>query len=259
MTDTHTHLYMAEDFPGSEGNEAVKRAIDAGVHTLIMPNVDTASIRPILEMRDRFPQNVYAAMGLHPSEVKDTWREDLQTIKPYVTHPGVVALGEIGMDLYWETTREAAQREALAEQLKWAAEHKLPLIIHQRGALPHTLEMLQDADLSAIPGMVFHCFTEDEDSVAKIREVVPDTYFGIGGVSTFKNAPALRKALHAIGIDRIVLETDAPWLAPVPHRGTRNESAYIPLIAQTIATEVGFSFAEVCDRTDANARALFRL
>lgn len=257
MTDTHTHLYIPGDFPGQEAEQAVTRALEAGVHTIVMPNVDTESIAPLMELRSRFPQNVYAAMGLHPTEVKDSWREDLRVIASHLDDDGVIALGEIGMDLYWDTAMETAQAEAFALQLGWAAERGLPVIIHQRGALEQTLRVLGESDTGLIPGIVFHCFTEGPESVHRIREQLPEAFFGIGGVSTFKNAPALRQALHEIGPGHIVLETDAPWLAPVPHRGTRNESAYIPCILQAIATELAIDPALLETMTDRNARRLF--
>lgn len=258
MTDTHTHLYMADAYPGEE-TAVVEAAIAAGVHTLIMPNVDTSSIAPLLDLRGKFPKNVYAAMGLHPTEVTSDFRGQLAEIRSYLNAPGVVALGEIGMDLYHDTSMEKEQTEAFREQLAWARDCRLPVIIHQRGALDRTLDILREEHSSEIPAIVFHCFTEGVESVERIRSVVPDAYFGIGGVCTFKNAPELRRALPVIGLDRIVLETDAPWLAPVPHRGSRNESAYIPLIAARVAEELGLTTAEVEAATDTNARTLFSL
>lgn len=257
MTDTHTHLYIPEDYPDMEADQAVERAIAAGVHTIVMPNVDTASIAPLMALRSRFPRHVFAAMGLHPTEVKATWREDLAQIASHLDDEGIIALGEIGMDLYWDKTMEAEQREAFATQLQWANERRLPVIIHQRGALDQTLQVLSECGTADIPGIVFHCFTEGAESVARIRELLPEAFFGIGGVCTFKNAPGLRRALHDIGPEHIVLETDAPWLAPVPHRGSRNESAYIPCILGAIAAELDIAPTTLEAMTDSNARRLF--
>lgn len=257
MTDTHTHIYMTEDFPGEEACQAVMRAIDAGVHTMVMPNVDRHSITPLMTLRARFPRHLHAAMGIHPSEISDNWREDLRHISAHIDDDGVIAMGEIGMDLYRDTSMESRQAEAFATQLRIAASRHLPVIIHQRAALTQTLDILTDNHTADIPAIVFHCFTENTDSVRRIRERFPDAYFGIGGVCTFKNAPALRQALHEIGPDHIVLETDAPWLAPVPLRGTRNESAHIPLILQAISAELGIDAATLESVTDANARRLF--
>lgn len=256
MTDTHTHLYMADAYPGEEC-AAVERALQAGVHTIMLPNVDTDSIRPLLALRDKFPDNLYAAMGLHPTEVTKEWQEQLDVIKPYLKAPGVIALGEIGMDLYHDQSMCAEQEQAFRQQICWARQFHLPVILHQRAALDITLDILRQEYSPEIPGIVFHCFTEGPQSVEKIKSVIPEAFFGIGGVVTFKNAPALRQALHSIGIDKIVLETDAPWMAPTPHRGTRNESAYIPLIAERIGQELGLSIEQVESRTDANARTLF--
>lgn len=214
MTDTHTHLYMADAYPGEEA-ATVRRAIDAGVHTIILPNVDLESITPILALRDQFPKNVFAAMGLHPTEVTTNFRQQLDSIHRFLSAPGVIAIGEVGMDLYHDASMEREQAIAFKEQLGWSKEYHLPLIIHQRGALDQTLQILAEEYSDEIPGIVFHCFTEGPESVEKIRRVVPGAYFGIGGVVTFKNAPALRQALHSIGLNRIVLETDAPWLAQI--------------------------------------------
>lgn len=259
MIDTHTHLYMPDTYPGKEADEAVTRAINAGVHTMIMPNVDLDSITPIKSLRERFPNNIYIAMGLHPTEVTPQWKEHLTEIETHLTDEGVIALGEIGMDLYHDDTMQTEQEEAFVEQLGWAQQHRLPVIIHQRAALAPLLKIISDTPTDNIPGFVFHCFTEGTESVREIRKVLPQAYFGIGGVCTFKNAPALRQALHEIGIDKILLETDAPYLAPMPHRGTRNESSYIPIIAASIANELGLPLPDLEKATDDNARKLFSL
>ncbi|MCM1320452.1 MAG: TatD family hydrolase [Muribaculaceae bacterium] len=247
---------MGDAYPAEEV-ATVKRAIEAGVHTLMFPNVDTGSIKPLLDLRNQFPDNVFAAMGLHPTEVKHNWQEQLETIKPYLAAPGVIALGEIGMDLYHDDSMRSEQEEAFRTQLGWARDLNLPVILHQRGALDLTLDILKEEYTSEIPAIVFHCFTEGPKSVSKIKQVIPEAFFGIGGVVTFKNASALREALHSIGLDHIVLETDAPWMAPTPHRGSRNESAYIPLIAERIAQELYLPLTEVETQTDLNARKLF--
>ena len=198
-------------------------------------------------------------MGLHPTEVSADFHRQLDLIHDFLNTAGVIAIGEVGMDFYHDTSLQSEQASAFKEQIHWARQKHLPLIIHQRGALDRTLEILGEEYSDDIPGIVFHCFTEGPDSVAKIRKAIPEAYFGIGGVVTFKNAPYLREAIHTIGIHRIVLETDAPWLAPVPHRGSRNESAYIPLIAERVAQELSLSKAEVEAITDNNAQRLFGL
>lgn len=257
MIDTHTHLYMPESYPGEEAGQAVERAIEAGVHTMVLPNVDRDSIDPINSLRAAYPDNLYVCMGLHPTEVFASWREDLDEIKQHLHLPGVVGIGEIGMDLHEDASMCELQKEAFREQMMWADHYQLPVAIHQRAALQETLEILKETLTDRVPAIVFHCFTEGPESVEAIRRVVPEALFGIGGVCTFKNAPYLRKALHTIGLNHIVLETDAPFLAPVPHRGKRNESAYIPLIAGAVAAELGISKEEVATVTTRNAYRLF--
>lgn len=245
MIDTHTHLYPSDSFPGDEAALAIRRAIEAGVDRMILPNVDVASLAPIEAMQQLFPENVFIAPGIHPTELSDCWVDDLREIEAHISHSGVVAIGEVGIDLYWDASRREEQIEAFAAQLELAAAKSLPVLIHQRAALQDTLATLAAADLKRIPTIVFHCFTEGPDSVKAIRETVPEALFGIGGVCTFKNAGQLTAAIPEIGIDHIVLETDAPYLAPVPHRGTRNESAYLPVIAAKVADILGFTTSEV--------------
>lgn len=257
MIDTHTHIYMPDSFPGSEAEEAVQAAIEAGVHTMLFPNIDRASVESLLTLCHKHPGTIYAAMGLHPTEVTESWRSDLEYIKNFVSDPAVVAIGEIGLDLHWDTSTLPLQIQALEAQIGWAREYSLPIIIHQRDALSQTLDTLSGQDLSAIPGIVFHCFTDGPEVAQTIMERIPSAMFGIGGVSTFKNARALREALHVIGAERIVLETDSPYLAPTPHRGSRNSSAYIPLILSAVSAELGIPAQELEAITDSNARRLF--
>lgn len=261
MIDTHTHIYMTEDFPDGESDLAVRRAVDNGVSRMIFPGVDTKSLPLMRALHERFPHCTAYAIGLHPSEVKSDWQQTLQEIFQEINTPGIIAIGEVGMDFHEDTEHAQEQADAFAAQVEMAYNHSLPLIIHQREALDVTLSILSDAKNKGMlpPGMVFHCFTGTSDDVRRIRETVPEAYFGIGGVVTFKNAPLLRESLSEIGINRILLETDAPWLAPVPMRGRRNESAYLPHIAQVIADTLQLPLQEVSSITDINARALFPL
>lgn len=256
MIDTHTHLYDPEAFPGEEGDHAIQRAVDAGVTELIFPNVDAKSVAPMRALAARWPGVVRTAYGIHPTEVKETWQSDWQLIKESMkSDSACVALGEIGMDLYWDDTNAALQRDALREQLAFAVEQGLPAIIHCRQALEPTLEIM--ASMPTLPPLVFHSFTGSADDVRAIREVT-DPYFGINGVVTFKNAAELRGAIPEIGADRLVLETDAPYLAPVPHRGKRNESAYVAHVRDTIAPLLSLTPQEVDAITTANAKILFK-
>lgn len=253
IVDTHTHLYLPQF--QQENDEVVRRAINAGVERLIFPNVDLETIEPMRALHDHFPQNIYLAMGLHPTEIKEEWEPQLQCIfEEFEKNPqDYIAVGEIGMDLYWEKDSIERQREVFSRQLELASEHQLPVIIHSRDALGETLNIMRDKDLSA--GAVFHSFGGTEEDIKKIRDT-GDFYFGINGIVTFKNS-GLKSILPSIGIDRIVLETDSPYLAPVPKRGKRNESSYIVNVATEVAAALNLTYEEVCERTTENAFRLF--
>lgn len=226
---------------------------------MVLPGVDVASIPQINALHNAMPGYTSMAVGLHPTEVYSSWEADLNIILSHISDHGVVAVGEIGMDLHESDQYKDEQIEAFKVQVKAASEHNLPIIIHQREALAETLNILKEAnENNYLPnGMVFHCFTGTTDDVAQIRQIAPDAYFGIGGVVTFKSAKDLRSALPQIGIDHIVLETDAPWLAPVPFRGKRNESSYLPHIVSIIADTLSMPEEAVCSTTDLNAFKLF--
>lgn len=231
MTDTHSHIYMPDAFEDG-GVEAMLSAMRAGVNRVVFPCVTIDSLVPMRHLHEQFPMESRLAIGLHPTEVGEDWREQLDKMEALL--PGdFSAIGEVGIDLYHDATMRAEQKEAFARQLKWASKYSLPVIIHCRNGLDDTLEVLSTAE-KELPVLIFHSFTGDVEDVRRIRKVC-DPWFGINGVVTFKNAPALRAALPEIGLDRILLETDAPWLAPVPNRGKRNESAYIPHIRNCVA------------------------
>lgn len=261
MIDTHTHIYLENDFPDGETAGAVERAIKAGVGQMVFPGVDRESLPQIFELYERYPAHTAIALGLHPTEVTDSWECELEEILSHASHPGVVAIGEIGLDLHECDDNYNQQIAAFRAQTEYAFSRHLPIIVHQRDALHDTLRVLGDAaEVGRLPEtMVFHCFTGSSEDVKRIRCVVPDAYFGIGGVATFKNARTLREALPEIGIDHIVLETDAPWLAPVPFRGKRNESAFIPYIAAVVASTLDIPVETVAEITDRNALHLFPL
>lgn len=259
MIDTHTHLYLSDNFPDSQADEAVERALEAGVNKMIMPNIDVSTVTPLVEMSMRYPAKVFIAMGLHPTEVRENWQSDLDKIFPSLSFPSVKGVGEIGLDFYWDKTFALQQTEAFEAQLKWALEYKLPVIIHQRDALDQTLASIFNIYSTSFVPLVFHCFTGSSEDVRRIRSVVPDAYFGIGGVVTYKSASNLRQALSEIGIGHILLETDSPYLAPVPKRGRRNESSYLRYIAECIAAELNMDFAEVDAITSKNAERIFKL
>lgn len=255
FVDTHTHLYL-DEFQPSPG-ETVKRAIDAGVERMIFPNVDLSTIGPMKRIHDEFPRNTYMAMGLHPTEIGENWAQDIREVKAELESETLnyVAIGEIGIDLYWDKTFRAQQMDAFAMQVDWATELELPIIIHCREGLDEVLTVLK-ANSAPVRG-VFHSFGGSCDDIRRIREV-GDFYFGINGIVTFKNSK-LGDSLAEIGIDRILLETDSPYLAPVPFRGKRNESSYIIHTAQRVADIMNLSLDEVGEATTANAISLFTL
>lgn len=253
--DTHTHLYESDFDEDGGGEAAVRRALDADVAAMLMPNVDLASVAPLRRLQEAFPERVFAAMGLHPTEVGDSWRDDVAAVLAEL-RPDDVAVGEVGVDLYWDKSRREQQMQALEVQARHALAADLPLVIHCREALDETLEVLEG--VRGVRG-VMHSFGGTPDDVDEVRRRLGDDwYFGINGIVTFKNS-RLREVLPAIGLDRILLETDSPYLAPVPRRGKRNESAFLPFVAAHVADSLGVSVAEVDAATTAGAVDLFGL
>lgn len=259
MTDTHTHLYM-EQYVGEEA-DVVKRAITAGVDKMWFANVDASTIGPMKALHEAFPDNTLVSIGLHPTDVEEDWEEELTILESEAESYPYSAIGEIGLDLYHDRSNFENQRKAFIRQMDWALRKNLPVMIHCREARDELLAALREIKSlheGRLPKMIFHSFTGKKEDVEAIRNEC-DPFFGINGVVTFKNAPTLREALPAIGIDRIVLETDAPYLAPVPHRGTRNESSYIPLIRDAVASVLGIEQEEVERITDKNAAEFLKI
>ncbi len=248
--DSHAHVYAAEF--DLDRDSVIESAIQSGVERIVMPNVDRTTIDAMLDAEGRYPGCV-ATMGLHPCSVKKDFEKELYMVEEWLSKRQFAAVGEMGTDLYWDKTFWEQQKEAFAVQARLAIKHKLPLIIHCRETIEETIaivERLQDGNLTG----VFHCFTgntEQAESVVKLNFMV-----GIGGVSTFKNG-GLDAVLPSIPLEHILLETDSPYLAPVPHRGKRNEPAYIPFIAARIAGLKNLSIEEVARRTSDNAKRLF--
>lgn len=253
IIDTHTHLYLPEfENPA----ETVNRAFDAGVGHLIFPNVDLGTIDPMKKLAGQFPENISMAMGLHPTEVTANWEDDIKRIESELDgSTNYVAIGEIGIDLYWDKSFKKEQMEAFRLQSSWAVERHLPVIIHCREGLDEILEVFDS--MESVPQGVFHSFGGTVEDVEKIRRR-GDFYFGINGIVTFKNSK-LRETLPAIGPQRLLLETDAPYLAPVPHRGKRNESAFIIHTAAYVANTLGMKPDEIAAITTENAKRLFKL
>ena len=264
MIDTHTHIYMdsfsKEDPEGCAG--AVDRAVDAGVELMILPAVDRESASEIVALNAVRPDFTRTAMGLHPTEVGEDWRKELDDIVATLSPTSPVAIGEVGIDLYWDDSNISLQKEAFVAQILLAEKLGLPVIIHCRDGLDVCCECIDKAKslspTGSIPLFVFHSFTGSPDDVRRIREVC-DPYFGINGVVTFKNSGSLPDAVKEIGVDRLLLETDSPYLAPVPKRGRRNESSYLNFINSKIAEILGLSPQEIDRATTANAKKIFRI
>lgn len=258
LIDTHTHLYLGEFDEDDHGKGAVHRALEAGVGKMIFPNVDLTTIEPMKALAAKFPGVVSMAMGLHPTEVKESWADDTEAA---LAELGLLktdgeklykALGEVGIDLYWDKTYEREQMLSLELQIDKAVEMDLPVIIHCREGQAQVLEVLQGFPKARA---VFHSFGGTPKDVDDIRRT-GDYYFGINGIVTFKNCK-VRDALHEITLDRLMLETDSPYLAPVPHRGKRNESAYLVHTAAHIAAHLEIPMQEIEERTTRNAEAFF--
>jgi TatD DNase family protein len=255
LIDTHAHLY-AEEFE-EDRVDMLQRAKDAGIKAILLPNIDSSSIAPMEKLASQHPSCIQM-MGLHPTYVKENWEEELEIVqnKLYENPKQYCAVGEIGMDLYWDKTFVEEQKEVFRRQVKWAKELNLPIAIHVRKAFDELFEILDQEWTPALKG-VFHCYTGSKEQVKKILSY-EQFYFGIGGVLTYKNA-GLQEVIPHIPLNRLVLETDAPYLSPVPYRGKRNESAYVAEVAGKIVDVLGISMDEVKEMTSRNAIELFQL
>jgi TatD DNase family protein len=254
MIDTHAHMYA--DAFDEDRAETMQRAFDAGLTLVALPNIDSASIGPLRALMEAFPDQTIGMMGLHPSHVKDDYKAELQKIEAELDRGKYHAVGEIGIDLYWDKTYLPQQVDAFITQIGWAKKRGLPIVIHARESFDEIFEIM-DAHCDERLSGVFHCFTGNLVQARKALSY-PNFYLGIGGVVTFKNG-GLDKVLPGVGIDRLVLETDAPYLAPAPFRGKRNESAYSVLVAEKSAEIFNVSTTEVERITTMNARKLFKL
>lgn len=259
FTDTHTHLYDEAFFrDGGTPSDAVRRGIQAGVEKMILPGCTFRDLEGMYALKADFPENIYLAAGLHPTEFPEgaeATEHELHLIEERLRNRtgDFVAVGEIGLDFYWDKSRAAEQIVCFDRQCRLAAELGLPVIIHCRESLAETLGVLRA--LPVVPRGVFHSFSGTAEDVAAVR-AVGDFYFGINGIVTFKNS-SLAGVLPEIPRDRLLLETDSPYLAPVPRRGTRNESANIPYIAERVASALGITAEETAGITTANAIRLF--
>ena len=253
LTDTHTHLYYETD----EVKQAalLQRCFDQGIHRLFLPNVDVASISRIDELVSRYPENCFAMSGLHPCDVREDYATVLAEIKASIPARKIYAIGEIGIDLYWDKSTLQFQQEAFAIQIAWAKEMGLPIVIHCREAFDEVFEVLEQHKDEKLFG-ILHCFTGNLEQAKRCIDL--GFYLGIGGVLTYKKA-GLDVVLYDVPLEHIVLETDSPYLAPVPFRGKPNESSYLIHIAKKVAEIYQLSVEEVAEITTANSRKIFNI
>lgn len=252
--DTHCHL-DAEEFD-TDRSEVMARAMSAGCAAIGVPAIDLASSLRVMDLCAQHPGYLYPMIGLHPEEVRDDWQQQLSEIRA-LFRPGIVAVGEVGLDFYWSREFEQQQLQAFEEQVKWSIELQLPLMIHCRKAQNEMVQLLRPYK-DRLPGGVFHCFVGNATEASQLLDF-PRFMLGVGGVSTFKNSHLPEVLSAAVPLDRLVLETDAPYMAPTPVRGTRNESANIRHVINRLATAYGVSEEQLGDITTANARNLFGL
>lgn len=252
--DSHSHLFASEF--DMDRLQTVERAVNEGVSKMILPNIDKDTIEPMLELCNAFPQHCYPTIGLHPTSVKDDYPDQLKVIDKYLGSHLFKAIGEVGIDLYWDKTYFRQQCEAFSYQIALARKHALPLVIHSRDSFAEILEVLREHHQGASYSGVFHSFSGNEEQAGEA--IALGFKIGINGIVTFKNA-SLAAVVKEIPLENILLETDSPYLAPVPKRGKRNESAYIPLIAVKIAEIKGIAIDEVAEVTTQTTKTLFKL
>lgn len=251
FTDTHTHLY-SEEFDVDRA-QAIQKAIDCGVNRFFIPAIDSNSVQKMYDLEAQFPENIFLMAGLHPCYVKENFENELKLVEEQLATKKFVAIGEIGIDLYWDKTTLAIQKKAFQYQIQLAKKHKLPINIHCRDAFDEIFEVLALEKSEDLFG-IFHCFSGTYQQA--LRAISYNMKLGIGGVVTFKNGK-IDQFLNQIGIENIVLETDAPYLAPAPHRGKRNESFYIPIIAEKIASLYNLTIDEVAQITTENSKSVY--
>lgn len=253
LIDTHTHLFT--DAFVEDREQVVARAMENGIKQLLLPNIDETSMPDVLEMTAKYPDACFAMGGLHPTSVKQNYLQQLEGLFESFTPRQIIAVGEIGMDLYWDATYKKQQAEAFKWQVNFAKQHKLPIVIHVREAFEETFDVLEPLLNGELTG-VFHSFT---GTVEQAEQIIDWGFkIGVGGIVTFKNA-GVDKVITQLAPENLLLETDAPYLAPTPKRGKRNESSYLLYIAQKVADLHQISVQEIADITTRNAKQLFQL
>ncbi|MDT8400664.1 MAG: TatD family hydrolase [Bacteroidales bacterium] len=253
LIDSHTHLYLPEfDY---DRDEVIKRAVNQDVTKMLLPNIDRASLEPMLRMSVDYPGICFPMIGVHPTSIKEDFKEHLKAVHDNLHKYKFIAIGEIGIDLYWDKTYIREQEEAFREQIKIAGREKLPVVIHTRESHDLVLKLLDDANIPGLRG-VFHAFTGDQRQAGEIIE--RGFLIGIGGILTFRNS-SLDKTLEMIDPENIILETDSPFLAPVPKRGKRNESSYLRYIAEKLSEIKKLPLEEIAEISTSNCNNLFKL
>lgn len=251
ITDTHTHLY-SEEF-AEDRNEMIQRAISAGVSRFFIPAIDSATTQAMYNLEQDFPENIFLMMGLHPTHVKENFEEELHHVAEELARHKFYGIGEIGIDLYWDKTTLEIQKTAFKTQIQLAKQHKLPIVIHCRDAFDEVFEVLESEKSADLFG-IFHCFSGTHEQA--LQAISYNMKLGIGGVVTFKNGK-IDQFLNQIDLCHIVLETDSPYLAPVPFRGKRNESSYIVNVVAKLAEIYGLSEMEISATTTQNSKDIF--
>lgn len=247
--DTHCHLFLKEFEADAE--LVIEKSVKAGVTKMVVPNVDSTSILPLLELCNNFKKELYPSIGIHPCSVKENFKEELLIHEKCLESNDFVAIGEIGIDLYWDKTFVKEQIAALEIQLQWALEHNLPAILHCRESFDEVYNIVKN--YKNLRG-VFHAFSGSCEQALKVIDI--GFYIGIGGVVTFKNSN-LGNGISSLSMENIILETDAPYLTPAPYRGKRNDPSYIPIIAEKLANIFNYSIKEIEEITTRNALKLF--
>ncbi|HGS5145803.1 TPA: TatD family hydrolase [Vibrio parahaemolyticus] len=253
MIDTHAHIYASEF--DNDRDEVVERALTQGITKILLPNIELDSIEPMLQTEAAYPEVCHSMMGLHPCYVDSKVDQTLEIIRGWFEKHNFIAVGEIGIDLYWDKTYRAEQEMAFVTQLNWAKEMDLPVVIHTRDSIEETLTLLRQEQDGRLRG-VFHCFGGSLEEARAINEL--GFHLGLGGVSTFKNG-GMDQVIPHLDMQWVILETDCPYLAPVPYRGKRNEPAYTSLVAQRVADLRGEEVATIDAITTENAKSLFKI
>ncbi len=251
LIDTHTHLYI-EDFD-QDRNEQIELCIKNGVHKFFLPAIDKSYTNRMLKLKAKYPKNIFLMSGLHPTHIKQDYRNELKHVEENLKGGGFCAVGEIGIDLYWDKSNLSNQQEVFSQQIELANKYNLPIVIHCRDAFDEVFDVLENNKSDKLRG-IFHCFTGTFDQAQ--RAIDFNMKLGIGGVVTFKNGK-IDKFIKDIPLDSIVLETDAPYLAPAPYRGKRNESSYLPLIAKKIAECYNLPLKLIAKKTTESANFIF--